>query len=125
MADKKLNGTSSCAGSECAKKTNIPKMGQKMVKRELEKAEVLYSQQRFDEAAQSWIKVMKHLSKPKDKFQVCGKVMKHLSKLEDKFKICGKVMKHLSKPEDKFQVCGKVMKHLINQKTNSRYVVKL
>jgi len=45
-----------------------------MVKKELERAELLYNEQRFDEAAHSWQRVLSQLTKPLDKFHVCGRI---------------------------------------------------
>ncbi|XP_035825654.1 43 kDa receptor-associated protein of the synapse [Aplysia californica] len=49
-------------------------MGQKMAKKEMEKAQGLYNEQRFDEATQAWLRALKHLAQPVEKFKVCGKI---------------------------------------------------
>lgn len=49
-------------------------MGQKMAKKELERGEIMYGEQRFDEAAAEWGKALKRLQKPLDKFKICGKI---------------------------------------------------
>ena len=49
-------------------------MGQKITKKELERAENLYNEQRFDEAVVEWKKTLKRLNKPQDKFQLCGRI---------------------------------------------------
>lgn len=49
-------------------------MGQKLVKNELERAEVFYNEQRFDEAVEEWKKALKKLKKPEEKFRICAKI---------------------------------------------------
>ena len=49
-------------------------MGQKITKKELERAEALYNQQRFDEAVVEWKKTLKRLQKSQEKFQLCGRI---------------------------------------------------
>ncbi|RUS90838.1 hypothetical protein EGW08_001345 [Elysia chlorotica] len=49
-------------------------MGQKITKKEIERAENLYNEQRFDEAVVEWKKFLKRLQKPQDKFQLCGRI---------------------------------------------------
>lgn len=53
-------------------------MGQKITKKEIERAETFYNDQRFDEAVEEWKKALKRLNKPQDKFQLCGRICSSL-----------------------------------------------
>ncbi|KAH9491557.1 hypothetical protein Btru_030956 [Bulinus truncatus] len=49
-------------------------MGQNVVKKSMERGEMFYTQQRFDDAVEEWKKVLKRLKSPSEKFSVCGKI---------------------------------------------------
>lgn len=45
-----------------------------MVKKELERAEVFYNEQRFDEAVEEWKRALKRMKKPDEMFRVCARI---------------------------------------------------
>ncbi|GFO28239.1 43 kda receptor-associated protein of the synapse [Plakobranchus ocellatus] len=49
-------------------------MGQKITKKELERAELFYKDQRFDDAVEDWKRALKRVRKPQDRFQLCGRI---------------------------------------------------
>uniref|UniRef100_A0A2C9L068 Rapsyn myristoylation/linker region N-terminal domain-containing protein n=1 Tax=Biomphalaria glabrata TaxID=6526 RepID=A0A2C9L068_BIOGL len=49
-------------------------MGQNVVKKALERGEMFYTQQRFDDAVEEWKKALKGLKKPPEKFAIAGKI---------------------------------------------------
>ncbi|CAL1542957.1 unnamed protein product [Lymnaea stagnalis] len=53
-------------------------MGQNIAKKELGRAEMLYAEQRFDEAVEGWKKVLRKMKQPTDKFTISGRICSSL-----------------------------------------------